>query len=127
MLSAISTFHSLLSNTVWLYFLVLGIWGILRAVRRLGTDGSYLGALAIGQLLYLLQGLLGLILWMNGSLAAVSRPAMHVLYGTFAAVFLPFVYLVWLKGEDSNRAQWILSLTALFLFGIALRAIGTGV
>jgi hypothetical protein len=126
MLSAVSNIHSLLSNTVWLFFLVLGIWGGYRAIRGLGVDGSYLGALVIGQLLYLLQGLLGLILWSDGLLAAVSRPAMHVLYGAFAAVFLPFVYLVWLKGEDSNRAQWILSLAALFLFGIALRAIGTG-
>lgn len=127
MLSAVSTFHSLLSNTVWLYFLALGIWGIFRAIRRMGVDGSYLGALAIGQLIYLLQGLVGVILWVNGLLGTVSRPTMHVLYGAFAAVFLPFVYLVWLKGEDSNRAQWILSLTSLFLFGIALRAIGTGV
>lgn len=127
MLSVVSNVHSILSNTIWLYFLALGLWGVFRAIRSQGVDGSYLGAMAIGQLLYVLQGLLGLVLWLSGLLGVVSRPTMHVIYGTFAAVFLPFVYLVWLKGEDSNRAQWVLSLATLFLFGIALRAIGTGV
>jgi hypothetical protein len=89
------------------------------------VDGGYLGALVIGQLLYLSQGIMGVILWVGGRLSLVSRPEMHVIYGAFATVFMPFVYLVWLKGDDSNRAQWVLSLTSLFLFGIALRAIGT--
>ena len=123
--STVSTIHSLLSNTVWLFFLILGIWGAIRAISKRGVDGGYLGALVIVELLYLAQGIFGAILWASGLLGGVSRPEMHVLYGAFAVVFMPFVYLVWLKGDDSNRAQWILSLTAFFLFGIAFRAIGT--
>ncbi len=42
-------------------------------------------------------------------------------------VFLPFIYLSVLRGDDTNRAQWVLAFTTLFLFGIALRAIGTAV
>jgi hypothetical protein len=127
MLDTVVTIHDILSNTIWLFFLILGVWGGLRALRSQGVDGNYLGAMVIGEGLYLFQGLLGLILWISGQLGGVTRPFMHVLYGTFAVVFMPFVYLVWLKGDDSNRAQWVLSLTTLFLFGIALRAIGTGV
>jgi heme A synthase len=126
-MSTISTIHGLLSNSIWLFFLILGLWGVFRALRRQDVDGSYLGALVIGEGLYLLQGILGGILWSGGLLAPLGRPQMHVLYGAFALVFLPFVYLVWLKGDNSNRAQWVLSLAALFLFGIALRAIGTGI
>lgn len=127
MVDTVSTIHSLLSNTVWLFYLILGIWGVIRAVGKRSVDGGYLGALVIGQILYLAQGVLGAILWGSGRLSGLGRPEMHVLYGAFAAVFMPFVYLVWLKGDDSSRAQWILSLASLFLFGIALRAIGTGV
>lgn len=121
----ISTVHLLLSNTIWLFFLILGIWGLFRAVRGQAIDGSYLGAMVIGQAVYILQGMLGGILWIGGMLPAVARPFMHILYGAFALVFLPFVYFVWLKGDDSNRGQWALALATLFLFGIALRAIGT--
>ncbi|RMG93352.1 MAG: hypothetical protein D6706_15480 [Chloroflexi bacterium] len=119
--------HQQFANTVWLFFLILGVWGIWRAVRKQGVDGSYLGALVIGEIVYAIQGVLGLILWLNGLLAPLERPFMHVLYGIFALLFLPFVYFVWLKGDDSNRAQWVLGLATLFLFGIALRAISTGI
>lgn len=127
MVNAISSAHALISNTLWLFFLILGLWGLVRAVQRQGVDGSYLGAMAIGQGLFLVQGAMGGILWASGLLSPLGRPAMHVLYGTFALVFMPFVYFIWLKSDDSNRAQWALALTTLFMFGIALRAIGTGV
>lgn len=117
--------HSRLSQTVVLFFLFLGIWGIYRAVRRYSVDGSYMGALVIGQILYVVQGILGAVLWATGNIGAVARPEMHILYGAFALVFLPFVFLVWLKGDDSNQAQWVLAFTTLFLFGIAERAIST--
>jgi len=117
--------HSRFSQTIVLYFLFLGIWGLYRAIRRYGVDGSYLGALVIGQVLYWLQGGMGAVLWAGGFIRDVARPEMHILYGAFALVFLPFVFLVGLKGDDSNRAQWVLALTTLFLFGVAERAIST--
>lgn len=119
--------HTNLSNTIWLFFLALGLWGLWRAARGQGVDGSYLGALVIGEILYAVQGILGVVLWLNGLLPNVGRPTMHILYGSFALVFMPFVYFVWLKGDDSRQAQWVLGFAALFLFGIALRAVGTAV
>ena len=124
-MSTIITIHDGLSNTIWLFFLAIGLWGLVRAVRGLGVDGSYLGAMVIGQVLYWLQGILGLALWMSGLLGAVTRPEMHILYGAFTLVFMPFVYLVWLRGDDSNRGQWTMALVNLFLFGVALRAVST--
>ncbi len=117
--------HNQLSQTIWIFFLLLGLWGLYRAIRGYSVDGSYLGAMVIGQVLYVVQGALGGILWLNGNMAVVARPFMHVLYGSFALVFLPFVFMVWLKGDDSNRGQWVLAFTVLFLFGIALRAAST--
>ena len=51
----------------------------------------------------------------------------HLLYGIFALVFLPFVYVSVLRGDDTNRAQWVLAFTTLFMFGIALRSISTSI
>lgn len=116
--------HAQLANTVWLFFLIIGIWGVFRAARGFGVDGNYLGATAVGQLLFVVQVVLGVILYLGG-----SRPAdgfMHWLYGAFSLVFVPFVYLVWMRGDDSNQSQWVLGFTTLFMFGIALRSITTG-
>jgi hypothetical protein len=126
-METILALHLRLSNTVWLFFLLLGLWGLFRAFRGQGVDGNYLGAMVIGQALYIIQGILGAILWGGGLLSGLQRPSIHILYGVFALVFLPFIYFVWLRGDDSNRAQWSLAFAILFLFGIALRAISTGV
>lgn len=115
--------HSTLANTVWLFFLAVGVWGVIRAVRGYGVDGNYLGALAIGEGLYVLQGILGFVLWLEGG--RPGRAGIHLLYGIFAMLFLPFMFGV-LRGDDTNRGQWVYALATLFLFGVALRAISTG-
>lgn len=117
--------HAALANTVWIFFLALGLWGLYRAIRRMNVDSSFLGALVIAEGLYLLQGVLGVVLWVSGRSVYVPRMTMHVLYGVFAVVFLPFLF-TYQRGDDSNRAQWVYALGLLFLFGIALRAIYTG-
>lgn len=126
-MDTISEIHQLLSRTVWLFFIALGGWGFYRAARGEGVDGSYLGTLVIGELLYVAQGVLGAILWSGGLSGVLTRPGIHVLYGVFAIVFLPFVYLVWLRGDDSNRAMWVWAFATTFLFGIALRGIYTSI
>ncbi len=125
-MESLSTIHTLLSNTVWLFFLAVGSWGVYRGIRGADADGNYLGSVAIGQILIYVQAILGVVLWFGGA----DRPLdgfMHWLYGAFSLVFLPFVYLVWLRGDDSNQAQWVLGFAMLFMFGIVLRSISTGV
>jgi len=119
--------HQGLSNMAWMYFLAIGLWGLYRAIRGEGVDGSYLGAAVIGQALFVIQGIIGVVLWINGRLVALQRAEVHILYGAFVVVFLPFIYVTALRGDDSNRGQWVLAFSTLFLFGVALRLITTGV
>lgn len=126
-MTTLTAIHGALSNTAWIFFLALGLWGLFRAIRGQSVDGSYLGAAFIGQLIFVTQAVLGAILWIGGSSASMQRPGIHLLYGVFALVFLPFIYLSVLRGDDTNRAQWVLAFTTLFLFGIALRSISTAV
>jgi hypothetical protein len=123
----ISAIHAALSNTAWLFFLILGLWGFIRAVRGQSVNGAYLGAAFIGQMIFVLQAVLGATLWIGGNSGNMQRAGIHALYGVFALVFLPFIYLSVLRGDDTNRAQWVLAFTTLFLFGIALRSITTAV
>lgn len=126
-MSAIQSIHGALSNTAWLFFLIIGLWGLVRAIRGQSVNGNYLGAAFVGQLIFVAQTILGATLWIGGSSANIQRPEIHLLYGVFALVFLPFIYLSVLRGDDTNRAQWVLAFTTLFLFGIALRGISTAV
>lgn len=123
-MAAVLEVHRLLSNTVWMFFLALGLWGIYRAVRRQPVDGSYVGAMAIIQVVVLLQGVLGGVLHLDGT--RPERAGIHILYGIFAIIFLPGMF-TYLRGDDSNRAQWVYALCALFMFGVTLRTITTGV
>lgn len=118
--------HNGLSNASWMFFLIVGLWGLLRAVRGQGIDGSYVGALVVGQGIYFVQSLIGFLLLFGLGTVGLLRPSIHILYGVFSLVFIPFVYIAVLKGDDSNRGQWVMAFCALFMFGISLRAIGTG-
>lgn len=126
-MSTILAIHGALSNTAWLFFLILGLWGLARGIRGQSVNGNYLGAAFIGQMIFVVQTILGALMWIGGLSAGIQRPGIHLLYGVFALVFLPFIYLSVLRGDDTNRAQWVLAFTTLFLFGIALRSISTAV
>ncbi len=121
----LNVIHAGLSNTSWMFFLAIGIWGTYRALRGQGMDGSYLGALAIGELLVIAQAILGGVMWLNSGSGALIRPGVHLLYGVFAIVFLPFIYFTVLRGDDTNRGQWVMAFCCLFTFGIAIRAMTT--
>lgn len=118
--------HQRLAVMAWMFFLAVGLWGLVRAIRGQGVDGSYLGALYVGQAIFIVQAIIGVILWIDGRLPALARPEVHILYGAFLVVFLPFIWLTTLRGDDSNRGQWVLAFSTLFLFGVAVRMIQLG-
>jgi len=118
--------HQGLSRMSWMFFLALGLWGGYRAIRGQGIDGNFLGASVVGQIVFWAQGVVGVILWANGHTVNLLRPEVHILYGAFVVVFLPFIYLAVLRGDDSNRGMWVMTFATLFLFGTALKLIGLG-
>lgn len=122
-MSVLLSVHGVISNSAVLFFLLLGLWGLFRAVRKHGVDASYMGALVIGELIFVAQAVMGIILAIGGGVP--GRGSFHYLYGAFAVVALPGLF-AYLRGDDSNQAQWYYGLATLFLFGIAVRAIGTG-
>ena len=116
--------HSRLANTA-LYFLgIMALWGLWRFFRKQDLDSSYWGALAIGEVLVILQSALGAYLWITG--ARPGRGAFHILYGVVAILIIPAVY-VYTKGDEKFRAALIYGVALLFGVGIVLRAIATGI
>lgn len=114
--------HDRLGTTVVLFFLIVGLWGILEFARGGVLGGNIAGALIIGQFLILVQGVLGLVIFVWG-----DRPnqMLHILYGFTAALVLPFVWS-YVRDRAPRQGLLLYSLVALFIVGLAIRGITTG-
>src|ERR687891_559305 len=77
-LSTILLMHDRLATTVLLFMGAVGLWGLFSFIRGESLSGSLAGTLAIGQVLIVVQGLLGALLYVDG-----FRPpsSVHFLYG----------------------------------------------
>lgn len=121
-MSTVLLFHERLATTVMLFMGAIGFWGLFSFARGQVLSGSISGALLIGQGLVIVQGILGAILFIDGG----HRPSsVHYLYGITAIIITPFV---WSYVRDRHPRQGLLfySLTALFIFGLAIRGMQTG-
>jgi CDP-diglyceride synthetase len=115
--------HDRLSVTIVLYAFILAIWGMWRYYRKQGLDGSFWGALAINEILILVQAVLGVFLW-NSALRP-ERGYMHILYGVVSALAIPATY-AFTRGRDTRREMLVYGLVLIALVGLAGRAIVTG-
>ena len=122
-MTTLAFLHERLTITVLLFMSALGLWGIWSYLRGEGVTGSYWGALVIGEILLVLQGIIGAALFAGG--ARPSRTAIHILYGVFLAVALPGAFSF--NRDRSNLLEpLIYGLVALFLAGVSIRARLTG-
>ncbi len=105
-----------------LFFLVAGAWGLIEFARGGVLGGAVAGMLLIGQGLVVVQGLLGMVLFVWG-----DRPedTIHILYGFTAALVLPFVWS-YVRDKAPRQGLLLYSLVALFIFGLAIRGMTTG-
>lgn len=115
--------HAGLATASFIFSLIIAGYGLWRYVRKQGLDGNFWGVLAAGELLYLAQIAVGLLLLAGGLRPA--RTAVHLLYGAVLALVLPGAY-VSTRAADSYREAGVYALAGLFLAGIALRAMSTG-
>lgn len=114
--------HDRLSLTVMLFWGAVGLWGLASWLRGGSLSGSQAGALAIGEALVLLQVLAGVALFFAG-----FRPptVTHYLYGFTGILAIPFAWSYY-RDRDQRSALLVYSLISLFIFGLAIRGIGTG-
>lgn len=116
-----TTLHQGFFRVVLIYAIAMSLWGLFLWVRGSNPTGSYLGALVIAEVVAVVQGLIGLVLLVQG-----HRPHdnLHFLYGIVAVVALPAAYSFSDRGT-TRRDSLVFALGTLFLVGIALRAATT--
>lgn len=114
--------HNRLANTALLFTLIVALWALFNYVRREGLSPSYWGTLVVGEGLLVAQGLIGLVMVLQG-----LRPPrlVHVLYGITVLLVWPGVY-TYTRGQATRREALVYGVATLFLVGLLLRSISTG-
>ncbi len=115
---SLSQIHAQLSTSIMLFTGLATLWGLVSYIRGRGVEGNFWGILAVGEILFLSQIVLGIILWIGG-----ARPTrgVHLLYGAVTVLAIPAYYTI-TKGRDDRTATLAYTLICLFLVGIAARA-----
>jgi heme A synthase len=120
------TLHGGLARATVFYSLIMGLWALWRFMRREEASPGFSGALVIAEILYLAQGVVGVILVLTGSLDELARPSVHILYGAVTVLILPAVY-IYTRGDQTRRVMLIYGLAFLFLAAMLyFRGISTG-
>lgn len=114
--------HARLANTAMIYCIIMAVWGLFRFFRRQGVSGGYFGAIVIAEILLIIQGLLGLILWFG---AATFRPEwVHWLYGIVLVLGAPLVY-AYTKGRQDRPEMLLYAVGFVIMIALVLRAMVT--
>ncbi|MFC1878845.1 hypothetical protein ACFLZW_02920 [Chloroflexota bacterium] len=115
--------HGRLATTAMLFIIIMMLWGLWRFIRRQGVDGNFRGALAVAEILLLVQGALGSFLYISGT-GALERGYVHILYGVVGALAIPAIFLY--TREDENRLSVLVYVAVLlFLVGVLFRSMAT--
>lgn len=115
-------FHGKVSQAISIYALVVGIWGLFNFLRRRPPDGNYNGALVIGVVLFVLEGIVGTVLVLSGLQPA--RGWIHMLYGITMVLTIPAIF-AFTRGATGVRESMLYGLGMIFIWGLAERAVET--
>jgi hypothetical protein len=110
--------HERLSMTIVLFMVAMGFWGLFNYLRKRPVTSDYQGALIIGEVLILIEAVLGLAIFFSGLRPA--RTYMHILYGITAVIALPGAF-AYTRGRDSQWEGLIYTCVCLFLAGLSIR------
>ena len=106
-----------------LFLAIAGIWSLVIYFQRREIEGNLWGILAIGELLFIAQAIMGIIMYAGG-----GRPdrLIHYLYGILMMILIPATF-AFTGGKSSRNEALIYGLMALFMAVMgATRAMTTG-
>jgi mannitol-specific phosphotransferase system IIBC component len=113
--------HGGLFRAGLLITVVIGVWGLVMYFRRLAPTGGFRSTLVLTEALFVVQGLLGVLLFLSG-----RRPhdSLHWLYGVLLVILLP-IAMTYTSGRDQRSQSLVYGIAGLFMAGLAIRALTT--
>jgi hypothetical protein len=101
---------------------IIGVWGLVMYFRKLTPSGGFRSTLVLTEALFILQGVLGIGLFLGG-----RRPhdSLHWLYGILLVIVLP-IGASYVSGREARRTEpLVYGIAGLFMAGLAIRALTT--
>ncbi|HLB50452.1 MAG TPA: hypothetical protein VJL59_25805 [Anaerolineales bacterium] len=113
--------HSRIFITGTVYSAIVGLWALYVGIRNRNLDSNFWGALVINEIIFIAQGVLGVLMVIEG-----LRPGrdVHYLYGVLGIITIPAAF-AFTHGRDTRREAFIYAAVCLFLAGVAIRAATT--
>jgi hypothetical protein len=115
--------HDMLSRTALFYTIILTVWAFIRFLMKRGIEPSFLGALVLGELVFVAQALFGFWMWFQN--ARPDRGGIHILYGVVALLGYPAI-LLYTRDREGRSGMLFAGAVLLFMVGIVFRGIATG-
>jgi hypothetical protein len=111
--------HERLQVTILLFMLAMGGWGLWNYIRKKPLTPGYQGALVIGEVLIVIEAVIGLLL-LPRYYTLLPRSDIHILYGITAVLAIPGAF-AYLRGRDSRWESLVYAAVCFFLAGLSLR------
>lgn len=121
-MESLSIIHRGLAQSSILFFIALGVWALWLRIRSQPLDGSWYGAAAIGEMLMIVQFLLGWLLYAQGLGGNLSRAFVHILYSVVAIITLPAAYAYLSRLQNENVKTVLFAIICFFLMEVIIRA-----
>jgi hypothetical protein len=123
LVGALLPIHRQLAISGILYMAAAGFVGVWMWIRKSPMDANYRGILAIGWVLGLVIGALGLTMLLAG---ASPRDPLHILYGIVTAISVPGMggWQIQRGHSDLVKPRFY-AITAFFVMGVMIRGIMT--
>lgn len=121
MIAVLVTLHQGLFRAALLITLLVAGWGLVTWLRKRPASGGYRSTLVMTELLFILQVLVGIGLYLGG-----RRPhdTLHWLYGVLLIVTLP-IATSYTSSHEKRREPLVFGIAGLFMTGLAIRALTT--
>jgi heme A synthase len=123
LIETIAFLHAYGARVLVAFAVVLGLWGAYHYFRNQRVSGGFRSTYLIMVGIVVVQGLLGLSALVSG--AGPREGILHMVYGGFAALFLPGAYL-YSRGDDRRREALILAGASWIVTIAFIRGITTG-
>jgi FtsH-binding integral membrane protein len=118
----LTALHTVVGRAFIIFSLLVALLALYKYLRKEPLGGDFWGAVVIGEGVAVAQLIIGIILLIMGRSPA---RVIHFLYGALVVLAWPATF-GYTRTQESGREALTWALVSAFLFGLALRAFGTG-
>ena len=122
MLNVLKPVHGRLAIALIVFAFILGVWGLYQLIRYKAVSGGFRASFLMLAGLAGLQDLAGLLTLVSGGNLADK---LHLIYGAFAILFLPFMFVYTSRGDRYREAAF-LSASCWIVLVAFIRGLMTG-